>query len=331
MPSIQGYTSIVDGRYASATGSHEATGEGDATLAPQAIEDGTIDQLDTSVLLTLPAYLITEAGAGGPGAGPAGTGQRDITADQRATWYLGTTLEVSKVEVPDADARQDAAAGTRIGLTTPDGATLWSRARAITPSTLAITLPRPVASTAVIGQAHAAPSPLGAPAITAADGSVFVADGQLQNALEPSHWTFAGLDGSFAVFGNRFAQGPLRISSLGGQSSAGAWIKGVSGAPDEPTAATVFSRHGARVVRSVAAIPGWSARWQPRHGPATTLTVQRDGVVQAVDVPPGLGVVTWSYTPPRFLAGLGLSLAATALVFLFFLLASLAARRARRF
>jgi hypothetical protein len=329
MPSIQGYTSIVDGRYASATGSHEATGGGDATLAPQAIEDGTLDQLDTSVLLTLPAYLITQAGAGGPDAGPAGAGQRDITAGQRATWYLGTTLEVSKVEVPDAEARQDAAAGTRIGLTTPDGSTLWSRARAITPSILAITLPRPVASTAVVGQADAAPSPLGAPAITAA-GSVFVADGQLQNALEPSHWTSAGFDGSFAVFGNRFAQGPLRVESAGGQSSAGAWVKGTGGAPDEPTAATVFSRHGARVVRSVAAIPGWTARWQPRHGPATTLTVQPAGVVQAVDVPPGLGVVTWSYTPPRFLAGLGLSLAATVIVLLFLLLAWPAGRRARR-
>ena len=328
MPSIQGYTSIVDGRYASATGTHGATGEGDATLAPQAIEDGTLDQLDTSVLLTLSAYLITQAGAGGRDAGPAGTGHRDITADQRATWYLGTTLEVSKVAVPDADARQDAAAGTRIGLTTPDGSTLWSRARAITPSTLAITLPRPVASTAVTGQAHAAPSPLGAPAITTTGESVFVADGQLQNALEPSHWTFAGFDGSFAVFANRFAQGPLAIESLDGQSSADAWIRGASGAPDEPTAATVFSRQGARVVRSVAAIPGWSARWQPRHGPATTLPVQPDGVVQAVDVPPGLGVVTWSYTPPRLLAGLGLSLAATALVFLFFLLALLAVRRA---
>ena len=89
----------------------------------------------------------------------------------------------------------------------------------------------------------------------------------------------------------------------------------------------MFSRHGARVVRSVAAIPGWSASWQPRQGPATTLTVQRDGVVQAVDVPPGLGVLTWSYTPPRFLAGLSLSLAATALVLLFFLLA---VRRARQ-
>lgn len=270
------------------------------------------------------AYLITEAGAGGPGAGPPGTGQRDIAIDQRATWYLGTSLEVSKVEVPDADARQDAAAGTQIGLMAPDGSTNWFRARAITPSTLAITLPRPVASTAVLGQAHGAPCSLGPPSIVAADGSAFVADGQLQNALVPSHWEFAGFDGSFAIFGNRFAQGQLRIESLQGRSSAHAWIREVSGAPAEPTAATVFSPHGTRVVRSVAAIPGWSATWQPRHGAATTLTVQRDGTVQAVDVPPGRGVLTWSYTPPRLPVGMALSLAATALVFLFFLAAALA-------
>ena len=324
MPSIQGYTSIVDGRYASATGSHEATGEGDATLAPQAIEDGTLDQLDTSVLLTPSAYLITEAGAGGPGAGPPGTGQRDIAIDQRATWYLGTSLEVSKVEVPDADARQDAAAGTQIGLMAPDGSTNWFHARAITPSTLAITLPRPVPSTAVLGQAHGTPCSLGPPSIVAADGSAFVADGQLQDALVPSHWEFTGFDGSFAVFGNRFAQGQLRIESLQGRPSAHAWIREVSGAPAEPTAATVFSPHGARVVRSVAAIPGWSATWQPRHGTATTLTVQRDGIVQAVEVPPGRGVLTWSYTPPRLPVGIALSLAATALVFLLFLAAALA-------
>ena len=77
------------------------------------------------------------------------------------------------------------------------------------------------------------------------------------------------------------------------------------------------------------AISGWSATWQPRHGPATTLTVQRDGLIQAVDVPAGLGVVTWSYTPPLFPAALVLSLAATALVLLFFL-AALAAGRARK-
>ena len=99
--------------------------------------------------------------------------------------------------------------------------------------------------------------------------------------------------------------------------------------PAEATAATVFSPYGARVVRSVAAISGWSATWQPRHGPAAALAIQRDGLVQAVDVPPGLGVVTWSYTPPGFPAGLALSLAAAALVLVCGLAFLVLARRAR--
>jgi hypothetical protein len=322
MPSVQGYSSIVDGSYASATGSHGASGDGQDTLAPGAVGDGVLDQLDTTVLLTLSEYLTTRVGGNGPAAGPPGTGQRDISSDQRATWYLGTPLDVSKVEVPDSDARQDAASGTAIGLMAPDGSTRWFRAQAITPSTLAITLPQPEASIAVLGQANGAPCPLGPPSIVVAGGSVFVADGQLQDALVPSHWKFAGFDGSFAVFANPFAQGPLRIEALPGRSASGAWITVSGGAPAEPTVATVFSPQGARVVRSVAAIPGWSARWQPGKGPATTLTVQPDGLVQAVDVPPGLGDLTWSYTPPGGPAGLIVSLAATVLVLLFFLAAS---------
>jgi hypothetical protein len=319
MPSVQGYSSIVDDHYASATGSHQASGEGQDTLSPHAVADGTLDQLDTSVMLTLSGFLVTRVGVDGPDAGPPGTGRRDISADQRTTWYLGTPLDVVKVEVSDADAIKDAAAGTQLGLTTPAGSTLWFRARAMTPSTLTITLARPVSSIAVVGQAHGTPCPLGAPSIVTADGGVFVADGQLQDALVPSHWTVAGFDGPFTVFANRFAQHPLRIEALPGRSAAGAWIGDSSGAPAEPTVATVFSPHGARIVRSVAAIPGWSATWQPRHGPAIALAVQRDGLVQAVDVPPGLGVVTWSFTPPGLPVGLVLSLAAAALVFVFLL------------
>ena len=90
--------------------------------------DGTLDQLDTTVLLTPSAYLVTTVGGAGPAGGPPGTGRRDISAGQRVTWYLGSTSEVSRVEVPDADARQAAAAGIQIGLTKPDGSTSWFRA-----------------------------------------------------------------------------------------------------------------------------------------------------------------------------------------------------------
>ena len=34
-----------------------------------------------------------------------------------------------------------------------------------------------------------------------------VADGQLADVLAPPHWTFAGFDGSFAVFANQLAPG----------------------------------------------------------------------------------------------------------------------------
>jgi hypothetical protein len=313
VPSVQGYSSIVDGTYAAQTGAHQATGEGQNELAPAAVGNGTLDQLDTSILLPQPAYLVTTAGDG-TDPGPAGTGRRDIRPGQRATWYLAASLVASKVEVPDPDARQDAAAGTKIGLTVPGGSTRWFPATAVSASTLAISLPRPVESTAVVGLVRGVSSALGAPSVIEPGGQVYVANGQLQNALLPPQWTFAGFDGSFAVFTNHFATGPLSVQATGGRSASGASVREVRGVPGDPTAAAVSSPHGARVVRSVAAIPGWSATWAPQRGKATTLPVQRDGLVQAVDVPPGRGVLTWSYMSPRFPAGLALSLIAVLLL-----------------
>ncbi len=261
MPSVQGYSSTVDARYAAATGSHQATGGGQDTLAPSAAADGTLDQLDTSVLLTPAEYLVTSAAGGGPAAGPAGTGRRDLAAGQRATWYLGGAPEVSRVEVPDAAARQDAAAGVQLGLTTPDGTTQWFRARAMTSSALGITLPGPVASVAVVAAAPAqpgagragtlgGPSSLGPPTVSEAGGDVVVADGQLADVLAPPHWTFAGFDGSFAVFANQLARPALSIQALAGRSAAGAWVTGMGGAP--------ASRRRLRC--SPAPAPAWSAR-----------------------------------------------------------------------
>ena len=339
-PSVQGYTSLVDGFYAAATGAHQAMGQGQDVLAPRAVGDGTLDQLNTSVLLTPPAYLITAAGGAGsragdagsrawPPAGPPGTGRRDIAAGHRATWYFAAPLRVSRLEVPDADARQDAAAGTQIGLMTAGGLTRWFAASAPRASRLAITLPRPVTGVAVVAQAGGRPSQLGPLSITDTDGNVFVADGQLQDALVPPRWGYAGHDGSFAVFVDRLARGPLSLQALPGRPAAGASVRRVSGPAAGPTAAAVSSPHGIRVIRSVTAIAGWSATWHPRHGPPVTLAVGRAGLVQAVDVPPGTGMVTWRYLPPWFPAGFALSLAA-ALILVLLAGCAACARRPRR-
>jgi hypothetical protein len=320
-PSVQGYTSLVSGFYASATGSHRATGDGQDVLDPQAVRTGVLDQLDTSVLLTVPAYLTTRSGTAAAGTaaaspGSPGTGRRDIAARHQATWYFGEPLGVSRLEVPDADARQDVAQGTRIGLLTSGGTTHWFPAVAAGPDRLAISLRRAMTSVAVVAQAGGRSVRLGPASVTDTDGRVFVADGQLQDALIPPRWGYVGRDGSFAVFEDHFASGPLRLQPIPGRPARGASVRRVAGSAAAPTAAAVSSPHGVRVVRSVAATAGWTASWHPRHGRAATLAVRRDGLVQAVDVPAGPGVVTWSYRPPGFRMGFALSLGAATLILL---------------
>ena len=85
-----------------------------------------------------------------------------------------------------------------------------------------------------------------------------------------------------------------------------------------------------RVIRSVAATAGWSATWHPRRGAAAPLAVRRDGLVQAVDVPAGRGMVIWSYRPPGFRAGFALSLGAAAFIFLLLLASGLCLVRSGR-
>jgi hypothetical protein len=318
--SVQGYSSLVDGGYAAATGSHRATGDGQDVLSPQAVGDGVLDQLGTSVLLTPPGYLITAAGQPSPAApGPAGTGRREVAAGQLATWYLGNALAVSSVQVPVAGPAAVAATGLRLGLLTPGGAVRWLAATARPGTGLAARLPRPVTAVAVVARPGAGRAALGPVSVTDAAGTAFRADGQLQDALTPARWRYAGRDGSFAVFADQLARPPLTLAPPGYSASgvrpapapapapAGAWVRALAGPAAGPTAAAVRSRHGVTVIRSVAAIPGWSAVWQPRHGLAVALPVRADGLVQAVTVPPGRGVLSWRYLSPGFTAGWWLS------------------------
>jgi hypothetical protein len=304
-PSVQGYTSIVDGRYATATGSHLATGEGQDVLSPAAIGDGTLDSLDTTILLTVPQYLVTTSGGNG-----SATGTRNVAAGQRGTWYLGTTLRVTQVVVPDAAAARDAASGLRIGLAAAGGSITWLNPTA-SGASLTARLPSAVATASVVVTAGSAAARLGAPSITVAGGGTVVANGELQDVLVPPRWTLERFDGSFAIFGDRLAAAPLTLAALPGKSVAGASIRDVTGLPTSPASATVTSASGVQVIRSVAAIPGWSAAWQPSAGGAAVpLPVRADGVVQAVAVPAGTGVLSWHYAAPRFTAGLALSLGA---------------------
>jgi len=328
-PSIEGYTSIVDGTYATATGSHQATGEGQNVLAPRAIGDGTLDQLGTTVLFTPSAYLLTPARAAPPAGGTAGpsasgdetlarqdsAGVRALAPQQPATWYFGRPLPVTSVTIPVRAAAGTTAAHVAVRLVLPSGSaeSMTTTVRAGSPVT--ISPARPQRAVAVQVASESGRASLGPPVIGTTAGARYQADGVLQDALVPPRWRFSGLDGPFAVFRDARARPALTLAPLPGGSAAGASARATAGPVFAPSSAQVYSPHGVTVVRAAAAIAGWAATWRPAGAAvATALPVRRSGLVQAVTVPAGRGTLTWAYDPPGAKLGLWVSLAALVLL-----------------
>ncbi len=305
VPSIQGYSAIVDGTYADAAITPEATGHGRDNLIPSAVGNGTLDQLETTALFAPRDYFLVDTQS--DRATPVPTaGERNVAPGGRATWYLGDYLSVTNIVVPDADATTDATDGLRVGVLTSKGTTTWAPAANLDgPRSLEFSFARPVAAVALVAQAGRTAVGLGSPSITSEDGTEYIADGQLEAAVVPPRWAYRGQDGTFAVFADRGASPALSL-----RGSAGASVHPTAGPAFAPSAAEVSSPHGVEVIRSEAAIPGWSASWQPIVGPAEKLAVHRVGLVQGVEVPAGQGTVAWTYDPPGWTAGWVLSVGA---------------------
>lgn len=317
IPSVQGYSSIVDGTYASATGTHQPTGLGQDILAPDALANGTFDQLNTTVLFAPRDYFLV---APGDAAVPVPqAGRRDLVALSRATWYFGVNLLVKTILVPDEAAGSDLSSGLHFGLETQDGRIVETPSVSVAgPATLRVQLRTPVEAIGLVGTAGNKPTYLGLPSITSADGTTYTADGQLEAAVVPPRWRFRAIDGSFGVFEDSLAVPALSLHPLAAPNGRpeGATIRLAQGSPFYPSAAYVSSLHGLEVIRSVAAIPGWRATWHPARGSSESLPVRKRGLVQAVDVPAGSGTLTWSYDPPGWTAGWVLFLCALAALLL---------------
>jgi hypothetical protein len=309
--SVQGYGSIVDGRYAGATGTHAVSGTGQDVFLPRAAGNGTLDQLDTTDVVVPSPYLVTRKGASGPPAGRR-TGTRVVHPGSGIAWSLGTPLDVALARVPAFPPAGRSVPFVRLGLVTDSGITQWVDARPVrrgSEVSLRLDPAHPVEAVAIVARTDATIR-LGPPTLTTPTGTRYVVDGRLEAALTPPHWRYAGRDGPFAVFRNRRAHPVLSVRPLPGRSLAGATVRRLSGSHLAPSSAAVSAPAGAEVIRAVDAIPGWTATWRPVHrGPTVGLVVGRTGLVQVVDVPPGRGTLTWTYAPPGFVAGATASLA----------------------
>jgi hypothetical protein len=308
--SAQGYSAIVDGHYAALTGAHAASGQGTNALDPSAIDNGVLDSLGTTTLVTSPEYLVTPVPPGTALPTPAvgtGTGRRSVAAGGTARWVFGEQIEVSSVSVPwSARSRDQAGTPTlRVALQKPDGRLEWQlpTVERAGSGMLDIELAGPAPGIGLVIESGTTGT-FEAPVVHTGRGASYEAVGDLQDALSDGHWNLQGNRGQLAVFANDNAAAPLTLRGMGGVGVDGATVRANSGPRLAPTSATVSSPHGVEVLRSVAAIPGWSATWRPSGTTATVaLTVHRSGVVQSVDVPAGRGLLTWNYDAPGLTAG----------------------------
>lgn len=309
--SVQGYGSIVFGPYATATGTHTATGNGQDVLSVAALHNGTLDELDTGALLTPAAYLVTPGRSERAGAG---TG-RQLAPGTRTTWYVGTPLKVTAFTLACRLRSVDGPgpAVVDVGFVTASGTTAWLAAEPASAchGILHLVLSG-VRAAGVVVRTRGVELQVGPPVVTETSGTSVVADGQLQGALEPPRWQYRGADGPFGIFVDRRAEPLLRLRPRPGSNLPGARVRVLSGSSDLPESAAVSSPHGAVVVRAADDIPGWTAQWTPSGGDRTRpLTVRRSGLVQAVTVPAGRGSLRWSYDPPGFWAGAIATVSAT--------------------
>jgi hypothetical protein len=351
-PAVEGYSSLVDAAYARATGSHQAAGEGQDVLALAAIGNGTLDQLDTTVLATPPAYLLTPVTAGeqipdkagareraagvsggaapvpapgstgpvpcpgggaGPGLTPGGTGPGFRHLLPGQPATWYFGSRLAVASVTIPVCDRSRGPGPRIGLILPSGSLAWAVTDPVRPGQVSARRARPLAAVGIRVVARSGTARLGPPVISTATGARYRAAGQLQGVLVPPRWRFVGSDGPFALFGDSLARSPLTLRALPGAPASGAWVRSAGGPGFAPASARVFSPHGVSVIRSVADIPGWTASWRPAGGKtAMVLPVHRSGLVQSVTVPAGSGTLSWRYDPPGALPGAWISLSALA-------------------
>ena len=130
--SVQGYSSIVDANYTIVTGSHGASGEGTDTLTPAALNNGVLDELDTTTLVTAPIYLIVPVAPGTapvppnppsivPGSSTPAGGTRHLATRERANWVFGQELDVSSITVQWVSGTPDASTNFHVSLEQPGG------------------------------------------------------------------------------------------------------------------------------------------------------------------------------------------------------------------
>jgi hypothetical protein len=317
LSSAQGYGSLTWAPYADATGTH-----GQNRAGPRALASDVFDRLDVRALLVLPWAFQRPVT-------PANPGLVALSKSTSTTRYFGGGVDVASVgilatrgvsrRVLGADAGGIRLLGTRAQYAPtriavgPTGATAYFRRG-----------PRSVGL--VLAASGGGPQQL-AVSVSPVDGAPFSPTGPLAPFVTPPHWRVAGTIGVYLWLTDTRAIGPFTAFTPSGTRRAAADVRVVASSPWTPTeTVAVDAPRAVLLVRSVADLPGWYAT-VARGRRVESVTLQRFGVVQAVELPAGRTLVTFSYDPPGLRLGLALAAAGCALLVALLFLDLVRARR----
>jgi hypothetical protein len=223
-----------------------------------------------------------------------------------AGWFFGTTLRPQQATLllgkPGSGQR------FRLGEITSSGGLAWQAPIRVAVGSTAVRVPLPGTGAEGIMIDVLSGSPLGPLQLaTVVSARTYLVDGPLANALTPNSWVQVGFADNFVVFKTRYqpVEASLRQLPHGPAVHGSARVLAHSA-----IAATVQvqSDAPALLVWSMAWDEGWHAVVTSPNGIATALPVRRVGLLNAVEVPRGLSVVRFTYTPAGFSKGITLSL-----------------------
>ncbi len=299
-PSVQGYGSLAPGDYAASTATH-----GQDVLDPSILSSPQFLQLNDQYLYTMPQYLMSQT-VGPVSSGPPAS--RLIAAAQARTWLFDRQIDVASISVDTSPASGSAngnPVSVRVGILEAAGQVYWPPSWDSAGSGLVmLALNQPIEGIGLEIQngSQTASQSISNLVVTSPGEQSESMNGPLSGYLQSPQWRFAGVWAGYDVFENTQTQG---------------WVWGsgdltseiISGTVANPVVVKVSSDHGGTLYRSVGFANGWIATLQPDGGGASrTQSVGRYGLVQQVQIPPGVWKVTFSYSPESATVGLALSI-----------------------
>jgi Bacterial membrane protein YfhO len=349
LPSVGGYASIVSSDYNALTQTH-TQGE----LNVPSLSSGALRQLDLQEILTAPEYFLvplTSAPASLGAVEPASRAKGDdavlplgsranvtdsaytyypapratVGAGQITRWFYGEALAPSRASVLTTTGTTPAR--IRFGTVGSNGTIAWGRDVNVPAGARRVEGPLParpgvgLALQVVSGQL-----PPQQAAITVGSAN-YELDGSLSSALRPGGaWRQAGTVDGYTLYVRQAPATPYYLEAPGGRTAVrtGGSVK-VLAQSDNAASIRLHTSSPAVVVRDVAWDGGWTASVSTNGGPPKTAPVERHGVVQAVKLPAGTDVVSFSYEPRHWAVASAISEGAAFLLVL--LLADVALRR----